>query len=90
MSRALERAKNVILRIGEMFSVRTASQIRIEDEPGDHVLMTDGAGGIRLVPSSDFGGAGNVPVPPLGENDALTADEAGVVKWGGSIRAGKF
>ena len=90
MSRALERAKDVVLRIGEMLSIRKIEQLRIEDAPVDHVPVTDGAGGVRLVPASDFGGEGNVPLAPRGEQDALTTDVNGNVQWGGVISAGKF
>jgi hypothetical protein len=60
----------------------------------DMALVTNGNGTLKLVPTSSFGGDGTpgttLPTPPLGQNDALTADPAGVVQWGGTISAGSF
>ncbi len=92
MSRALERAYDMIARLGEKIGMETVSQFRMENErTADMALVTDGTGGFKLVPTGGFGGGGvTVPPPPLGTNDALTTDPAGVVRWGGQISAGSF
>ncbi len=92
MSRALERAYDMIARLGEKIGMETVSQFRMENEKtADMALVTDGTGGFKLVATSGFGGSGiDVPPPPLGTNDALTTDPAGVVRWGGQISAGSF
>ncbi len=92
MSRALERAYDMIARLGEKIGMETVSQFRMENErTADMALVTDGTGGFKLVPTSGFGGGGiTVPPPPLGSNLALTVNEAGVVRWGGTISAGSF
>ena len=94
MSRALERAYDLIARVGEKIGMEKVSQFRMEQETvADNALVTDGAGGFKLVPTSNFGG-GDVgailPEPPLGTNDALTCDPAGVIRWGGQVSAGEF
>jgi hypothetical protein len=91
MSRALDRAYDIILAIGEKFSVQNVAQIRVEQErTPDMALVTDGTGGLKLVSVGNLGGGTTLPTPPLGGNDALTVDPAGVVRWGGQISSGSF
>ncbi len=91
MSRTQDRAYDTILKLGEKFSVEDISQMRVVNAGADNALVTTIDGTLKLVPTSEFGSNGlTLPEPPLGENDALTVDPAGVVKWGGQISAGEF
>jgi hypothetical protein len=95
MSRATERAYDIRVRGDEKLVADRLDQINIGDTlVPDMALVTNGNGTLKLVPTSSFGGEGTpgttLPTPPLGQNDALTADPAGVVQWGGTISAGSF
>ncbi len=92
MSRTLDRAYDITLKPGENFSVDDISQMRVVGAIAEQALVTGTNGTLKLVPTSNFGGGGGttLPTPPLGQNDALTVDPAGVVKWGGQISAGSF
>ena len=95
MSRALERSYDIRVRGDEQLIADRLDQFTISDATrADMALVTAGNGKMKLVPTSSFGGEGTpgttLPTPPLGQNDALTADPAGVVQWGGTISAGSF
>lgn len=93
MSRALERAYDIIARLGEKIGMQDISQFRIENARTPNMaLVTNGQGGVQLVPTDAFAGGSsvNIPTPPLGQEDALTCDPAGVVQWGGKVSAGEF
>ncbi len=94
MSRTLDRAYDITLKPGENFSVDDIAQMRVVGAATDHALVTGANGTLKLVPTSSFGSGSTpgatLPTPPLGQNDALTVDPAGVVKWGGAISAGSF
>jgi hypothetical protein len=89
MSRALERAYDVIVRGDEVLSLETITQLRAENsKQANMTIATDGTGGFVMVALGSLGGG--LPEPPLGTNNALTVDPAGVVMWGGTISAGEF
>jgi hypothetical protein len=93
MSRSQERAYDIRVRGDEKLVADRVDQFNILDATtSDMALVTSGNGKFKLVPTSSFGSSGGatLPTPPLGENDALTVDPAGVVQWGGSISAGEF
>ncbi len=89
MNRALERAYDVMLRGDEVLSLDSISQLRAENsKQANMTIATDGAGGFVMVALGSLGGG--LPEPPLGTNDALTVDPAGVVQWGGVVSGGEF
>jgi hypothetical protein len=89
MSRALERAYDLVVRGDEVLSLEHIGQLRAENnKTPDQIAVTDGSGGFVMKNLSDLGSG--LPTPPLGQNDALTVDPAGVVRWGGTISAGSF
>ncbi len=89
MSRALERAYDVMLRGDEVLSLDSITQLRAENsKQANMTIVTDGTGGFVMVALGSLGGG--LPEPPLGTNDALTVDPAGVVQWGGVVSAGEF
>ncbi len=92
MSRTQDRAYDIRVTGDERLIADRLDQINIADSTvADMALVTIGDGTLKLVPTSEFGSnALTLPEPPLGENDALTVDPAGVVKWGGQISAGEF
>jgi hypothetical protein len=92
MSRTQDRAYDIRVTGDERLIADRLDQINIADSTvADMALVTVGDGTLKLVPTSEFGSNGlTLPEPPLGENDALTVDPAGVVKWGGQISAGEF
>lgn len=95
MSRSMDRAYDITLKTGENFSVDDISQMRVVGAAAEHALVTSSNGILKLVPTSSFGGGttepgATLPTPPIGENDALTCDPAGVVRWGGTVSAGSF
>jgi hypothetical protein len=89
MSRSYERAYDLVVRGDEVLSLETISQLRAENsKQANMTVATDGAGGFVMVALGSLGGG--LPEPPLGTNDALTVDPAGVVKWGGVVSGGEF
>jgi hypothetical protein len=89
MSRALERAYDVMLRGDEVLSLDSITQLRAENSnQANMTIATDGTGGFVMVALGSLGGG--LPEPPLGTSDALTVDPAGVVRWGGVVSGGEF